>query len=315
MQEFNTLALMKAGSFNDGEELLDKENGIVYKAITLLSVSSASVKANNGLYLEPYRLGTDEHQSEKIQAIPEPTETDVLIPDHDQSKGYKKDAPVIKDGDIFRANSDITANTAFVEGINSNEWTKIGTPLLTEKERYHQVKSIVFDFFTNYGDGTYASLNQIMLFKKDGTRLVIERSKLNIVASSGMYANPNSNVAWSGYNIMETSPDLNVANSSTYAMLFKVEGMPSRVQFKFTNPLDFSVVKVVNYHWHEGSNAPDRAIREMACYVDYENANLNSPGDAPSSNSANIFTGVIPRHGTITNYPEDKELITISPPL
>lgn len=51
----------------------------------------------------------------------------LIVDDHDITIAYDKDQIVIVAGLMYRANSDILANVAFVEGTGANQWTVIGS--------------------------------------------------------------------------------------------------------------------------------------------------------------------------------------------
>lgn len=47
------------------------------------------------------------------------------LPDYDQAQAFIKDVLVYRDNSLFRANSDIPANTPFSEGSGVNQWTNV----------------------------------------------------------------------------------------------------------------------------------------------------------------------------------------------
>lgn len=287
MKEFNTLSDIQSANLTLGEFVADRETNTVYRLCDAYSVIRHAVRTDSGFYLSVDETATADYRR-NVALIGQDLVT--KIPDWKLTNGYVKNQPVVKDGFLYRANSDIDPDTPFIQGMSASQWTRF-PKTSGESEAFENVKSLVVDVYSAYGQATFYTLGHFEFIDKDNNVITLTADDYVVEASSDFGANNKDNIAVTGfYETADTNLD--------YQWISQKNPNQERLIIRFNNPIAFTKLSYTQF-----LGAPDRQAKDTVIQLSDKSITTTSVGEV--SGAVVLFDGVLPERTYDLNEPHD----------
>ncbi|AXH70903.1 hypothetical protein [Vibrio phage BONAISHI] len=304
INDYANLTALKAANLQPDDKAYDEETGLSYIITTMLSVQGKAEKLDNGNYAVLSPKVSDEKQKELFAD----TGDSLVVEEWNAANAYKKDEAVTRNNYMYLANSNIAANTAFVQGTGNNQWRRVDG-VVPNNEEYQNIKYIAFDMISCYGIN-YSAINQIMFYTRNGDRVIIPSKAYSRNSSNAFVTDPTSSDTWAGDECLDENPHETQSTPMEYCFMSRANQVPARWVFALDTPISFTTMKLVNFAYHNGTGldrgVKDCEVRVSAVPFDVDNVQGNDAG------SVLLFQGTLPMHPSFSSgWPDVRAVINL----